>query len=146
MTEPPSWDDLFAPKPWTTERVESLLQSKSIRLCPEWYPSGNWEKLVRGVQISLTGIVASTRRRDQIREIVARQMAALRLQIPSGGNANRAFLEVAMKIDPNLAVAEYSRRERSKLFSAIRKGNAKGVAEGKLNLLKVRNWETGIDE
>lgn len=115
----------------TIKGVHGLVTSNSIRLNPDNYKFSDFLGLlvnVYGRKSELQGAGYSDI--DRQRKVVAEEMACLSLTIPEskggkigrGGKPNRAFLDIAHKVNPFIACKEIERREKVMMWKAIESG------------------------
>lgn len=79
---------------------------------------------------------------DRQRKIVAEEMFKIGMQIPckwKGNKPNRAFLEIAYKVNPSLCSAELLRREKVMMWKAIETGKELEKEKTRKKLRKYKN-------
>ncbi len=115
----------------TFKDVYNLVTSNSIRLDINNYSFANFldllEALLKRKNELQGGRYIDT---DRQRKIVAEEMFKMGMVIPckwKGIKPNRAFLDIAYKINPSLVCLELKRREHVKLYKGIDSKNKKEV-------------------
>lgn len=131
----------------TIKDVHDLVMSNSIRLNPDNYKFADFLGLlvnVHGRKNEIQGARYSDT--DKQRKVVAEEMACLGMVIPeSGGKGgrsgkpNRAFLDIAHKVNPFIACKELERRCRVLLWKAIESGKKEDIERARKTLQKIRN-------
>ncbi len=131
--------------PQTIKDVHNLVTSDSIRLNPENYRFPDFLGLLVNVH----------NRKDEIqgaryidtekqRKVVAEEMACLGLTIKESKGyhvtknkkPNRAFLDIAHKVNPSLCRSELERRERVMMWKAIESGKKEEIEKAREKLKK----------
>lgn len=121
----------------TIKDVHNLVTSDSIRLSPDDYKFSDFLGLLVNVhsrKVEIQG--ARYIDLDKQRKVVAEEMACLGMAIPEsrGGKIgrskkpNRAFLDIANRVNPSLCRGELERREKVMMWKAIESGE-KGEIE-----------------
>ena len=131
----------------TVKDVYDLIVSDPIRLSPKNYDFADFSSLV----------IAVHNRRDEIqgaryidtdrqRKVVAEEMACLGIAISEsrGGRGkvgrsekpNRAFLDIAHRVNPSLACKELERREKVMMWKAIESGKKEEIEKVREKLKK----------
>ena len=129
----------------TVKDVSDLITSNSIRLNPDNYKFSDFLGLLVDVydrKNELQGARYSDT--DRQRKIVAEEMACLGMTIPEsrggksgkGGKPNRAFLDVAHRVNPFIACKEIERRERVMMWKAIESGKKENIEKARERLRK----------
>lgn len=129
----------------TIKDTYDLIMSNSIRLDPENYSFSDFLGLVISVhnrRHELKGMRYSDINRQ--RKIVAEEMACLGMTVPDNrggkggksGRPNRAFLDVAHKINPFIACKEIERREKVMMWKAIESGKKEEIENARKRLRK----------
>ncbi len=123
----------------TIKDIYILITSDSIRLNMEDYKVGDFISLLMGLK-GRKGELQGGRYGDvdRQRKIVAEEMVKVRIVIPTKFKKvkpNRRFLDIAYKVNPSLVCGEIERREKTKLFIAIKKENIKEVKKS-VDLMK----------
>lgn len=129
----------------TVKDVSDLITSNSIRLNPDNYKFSDFLGLLVNVydrKSELQGARYSDT--DRQRKIVAEEMACLGMTIPTSregkggksGKPNRAFLDVAHKINPFIACKELERREKVMMWKAIESGKKENIEKARERLRK----------
>jgi len=115
----------------TIKDVHNLVTSDSIRLNPDNYKFSDFLGLLVNVHSRKDEIQgARYTDLDKQRKVVAEEMACLGITIPEskGGKVgrskkpNRAFLDIANKVNPSLCRGELERREKVMMWKAIESG------------------------
>jgi hypothetical protein len=129
----------------TIKDVNDLVISHSIRLNPDNYRFADFLGLLVNVH-SRKGEIQGARYidTDRQRKIIAEEMICLGMTIPEnregkgrkGGKPNRAFLDVAHKINPFIACKELERREKVNLWKAIESGKKEDIEMARERLRK----------
>ena len=139
----------------TIKDVKNLIASDSIRLNPDNYKFSDFLALLVGVHNRKNEIQgARYSDTDKQRKVVAEEMACLGMTIPEskGGKLgrsvrpNRAFLDIAHKINPYLACKELARREKVMMWKAIESGKKEDIERVREKLKKYSQKEIGIEE
>lgn len=109
----------------TIKDTFNYITSHAVRLSPEVYGFST----ILNLTISVNERINKTSRRDDytIRKIIAEEMVCNEISvIPASGKKaqkykkpNRAFLDIALKVNPSICKGEISRREKVKLWKAI---------------------------
>ncbi len=128
----------------TIEDAHNLVTSESIRLSPDNYKFSDFLGLLVNVH----------KRKDEIqgaryididkqRKVVAEEMACLgmtvhesRSKVGRSRKPNRAFLDIAHKVNPSICKTELERREKVMLWKAIESGDIKEIEKAKERLKK----------
>jgi hypothetical protein len=129
----------------TIKDVNNLVTSDSIRLNPDNYKFSDFLGLlvsVHGRKDEIQG--ARYVDLDKQRRVVAEEMACLGISIPEskGGKIgrskkpNRAFLDIANKINPALCRGELERREKVMMWKAIESGRIEEIEKARERLKK----------
>ncbi len=124
----------------TIKDVKDLVTSHSIRLNPDNYRFADFLGLLVNVHSRKSEIQGARYiDNDRQRKIVAEEMACLGLTIPEsrggrGRKPNRAFLDVAHKINPFLACKELERREKVNMWKAIESGKKEEIEKARKRL------------
>ncbi len=115
----------------TIKDVHNLVTSDSIRLNPDNYAFSDFLGLLVNVH-DRKGEIQGARYIDidKQRKVVAEEMVCLGMTIPEskGGKIgrskkpNRAFLDVANKVNPSICRGELERREKVMMWKAIESG------------------------
>lgn len=74
-----------------------------------------------------------------VRKIIAEEMVCKKMTVPvtyKGIKPNRAFLDVAFKVNPDLCKHEIERREKVKLWKAIESGKKEEIEKAKKEVSK----------
>jgi hypothetical protein len=131
----------------TIKDVNDLVTSHSIRLNPDNYKFADFLGLLVNVH-SRKGEIQGARYidTDRQRKVVAEEMACLGMTIPEsrGGRGgirksekpNRAFLDIAHKINPFIACKEIERREKVMMWKAIEGGKKEEIEKARERLRK----------
>lgn len=131
----------------TIKDVKDLVISHSIRLNPDNYRFVDFLGLLVNVH-SRKGEIQGARYSDtdKQRKVVAEEMACLGMTISEsrGGRRgigksekpNRAFLDVAHKINPFIACKELERREKVNMWKAIESGKKEEIEYARERLRK----------
>lgn len=118
--------------PWkvqTVKDVYDLIKGDTIRLNPDQIGLSEFLDLTTTVHKRIDELQGGTYADvDRRRKIVAEEMACLGISIPVkkprvGKKPNRRFLDIAHTIEPDIACRELQRREQTKLWKAIEKGD-----------------------
>jgi hypothetical protein len=126
----------------TIKDVNDLVTSHSIRLNPDNYRFADFLGLLVNVH-SRKGEVQGARYidTDRQRKVVAEEMVCLSMTIPEskggvrkGGKPNRAFLDIAHKINPFIACKELERREKVNMWKAIESGKKEEIERARERL------------
>ena len=129
----------------TVKDVNDLVTSNSIRLSPDNYRFSDFLGLLVNVHSRKNEIQGARYiDTDRQRKIVAEEMACLGMAIPEsrggkGGKAgkpNRAFLDIAHKINPFIACKELERREKVMMWKAIESGKKEEIEKTRERLRK----------
>ena len=129
----------------TIKDVNDLVTSNSIRLNPDNYRFSDFLGLLVNVHSRKSEIQGARYiDTDRQRKIVAEEMACLSMTIPEsrggkGGRSekpNRAFLDVAHKINPFIACKELERREKVMMWKAIDSGKKEEIEKARERLRK----------
>lgn len=129
----------------TIKDVRNLITSNSIRLNPDNYKFSDFLGLLVNVysrKSELQGAGYSDI--DRQRKVVAEEMACLSLIIPESkggrggksGKPNRAFLDIAHKVNPFIACKEIERREKVMMWKAIESGKREDIDRARERLRK----------
>lgn len=129
----------------TIRDVHNLVTSDSIRLNPDNYKFSDFLGLLVGVH-NRKGEIQGGRYSDldKQRKVVAEEMVCLGIAIPEskGGKVgrskkpNRAFLDIANKINPSLCRGELERREKVMIWKAIEGGRIEDIEKARERLKK----------
>lgn len=130
----------------TIKDVNDLVVSNSIRLNPDNYKFADFLGLLVNVH-SRKGEIQGARYidTDRQRKVVAEEMVCLGMTIPESrggkglgksGKPNRAFLDVAHKINPFIACKEIERREKVMMWKAIEGGKKEEIERARERLRK----------
>ena len=131
----------------TIKDVNDLVISNSIRLNPDNYKFADFLGLLVNIH-SRKGEIQGARYidNDRQRKIVAEEMVCLGMTIPESrggkgglgksGKPNRAFLDVAHKINPFIACKEIERREKVNMWKAIEGGKKEEIERARERLRK----------
>ena len=134
----------------TIKDVKSLLVSDSIRLNPDSYRFSDFLALMVGVHNRKSEIQGARYiDTDRQRKVVAEEMACLGMTVPvrKGGKIrgpNRAFLDIAHKVNPSLACKELERREKVMMWKAIESGKKEEIEKVREKLKKYSQKEIGV--
>jgi len=129
----------------TIKDVHNLVTSDSIRLNPDNYRFSDFLGLLVNVHNRKDEIQGARYiDTDRQRKVVAEEMACLGMTISEskGGKIgrskkpNRAFLDIAHKVNPSLCRTELERRERVMMWKAIESGNRKEIENMRERLRK----------
>ncbi len=129
----------------TIKDVHNLVTSDSIRLNPDNYRFPDFLGLlvnVRDRKDEIQGARYSDL--DKQRKVVAEEMACLGMTVgeSKGGKIgrskkpNRAFLDIAHKVNPSICSAELARRERVMMWKAIESGKKEEIEKIRERLKK----------
>lgn len=120
----------------TIKDVHNLVTSDSIRLNPDNYKFSDFLGLLVSVHNRKDEIQGARYiDLDKQRKVVAEEMACLGMAIPEskGGKIgrskkpNRAFLDIANKVNPSLCRYELERREKVMMWKAIESGKKEEI-------------------
>lgn len=116
---------LSGKKEETIKDTFNYITSHAVRLSPNIYGFST----ILNLTISVNERINKTSKRDDytIRRIIAEEMVCNEISvIPASGKKaqkykkpNRAFLDIALKVNPSICKGEISRREKVKLWKAI---------------------------
>lgn len=111
----------------------------SVRLNPDIYRFSDFLGLLSNV----TDRLKQTRRfnEDVLRRIVAEEMLCSKMSVPlsyKGIKPNRAFLDIAYKVHPDICKHELERREKVMLWKAIESGSREKIEEAKKKVFEYR--------
>lgn len=129
----------------TIKDVNNLVISHSIRLNPDNYRFADFLGLLVNVHSRKSEIQGARYiDTDRQRKVVAEEMACLGMTIHEsrggkGGKSekpNRAFLDVAHKINPFIACKEIERREKVMMWKAIESGKKEEIERARERLRK----------
>ncbi len=128
----------------TIKDINDLVVSNSIRLNPNNYKFADFLGLLVNVNDRKKEIQgAKYSDIDRHRKIIAEEMVCLEMTIPEsrGGKGksvkpNRAFLDIAHKINPFLACKELERREKVMMWKAIESGKKEDIERARERLRK----------
>jgi len=129
----------------TIKDVHNLVTSDSIRLNPDNYKFSEFLGLLVNVHNRKDEIQGARYiDTDRQRKVVAEEMVCLGMTISEskGGKIgrskkpNRAFLDIAHKINPSLCRSELERRERVKMWHAIESGKKEEIEKVRESLRK----------
>lgn len=129
----------------TIKDVHNLVTSDSIRLNPDNYRFPDFLGLlvnVRNRKDEIQGARYSDL--DKQRKVVAEEMACLGMTVSEskGGKVgrskkpNRAFLDIAHRVNPSICRGELERRERVMMWKAIESGNKEEIEKVRERLKK----------
>lgn len=129
----------------TIKDVSDLIISNSIRLNPDNYKFSDFLGLLVNVydrKSELQGARYSDI--DRQRKIVAEEMVCIGMTIPEsregkigkGMKPNRAFLDIAHKINPFIACKEIERREKVMMWKAIESGKKENIEKARERIRK----------
>ncbi len=124
----------------TIKRTYDIVTGNSIRLNEKSY---NFSDFL-GMLSSVTERLEAIKSEDDytVRKIVAEEMVCRKMVVPQtykGKKPNRAFLDVAYKVNPDLCKAEIGRREKVKLWKAIESGKKEDIEKAKSEVSKYRD-------
>lgn len=133
----------------TVKDVDSLLKKNYIRLNPKNFDFANYLNLITKLhdrKDELMGGKAHDIERQ--RRIVAEEMVCAGMTIPKkkrgmGRAPNRAFLNIALKVDPSLCKTEIQRREQVKLWKAIGSCDIEGIEACKKKIREIQKFGKG---
>ena len=120
----------------TIKDVKNMVVSDSIRLNPDNYKFSDFLALLVGVYNRKNEIQGARYSDiDKQRTVVSEEMVCLGMIIPEskGGKwgksrrPNRAFLDIAHKVNPSLSCKELERREKVKLWKVIESGKKEEI-------------------
>lgn len=129
----------------TIKDVNDLVISNSIRLSPDNYKFADFLGLLVNVHSRKSEIQGARYvDTDRQRKVVAEEMACLGMTIHESrggkggksGKPNRAFLDVAHKINPFIACKEIERREKVMMWKAIESGKKEEIERARERLRK----------
>ena len=123
----------------TIKQTYDIITGHSIRLNPEAYKFSDFLNLLPGVTDKLKSLKRAND--DTVRKLVAEEMVCKQMPIPTtyrGIKPNRAFLDIAYKIHPDLCKYELERREKVMLWKAIESGNREKIEEAKKKVSEYR--------
>ena len=129
----------------TIKDVNELVTSHSIRLNPDNYRFADFLGLLVNVHSRKSEIQGARYiDTDKQRKIVAEEMACLGMTIHEsrggrggiGEKPNRAFLDIAHKINPFIACKEIERREKVMMWKAIEGGKKEEIERARERLRK----------
>jgi len=128
----------------TIKDVNDLVISHSIRLNPDNYRFADFLGLLVNVYSRKNEIQGARYiDTDRQRKVVAEEMVCLGIAIPEskGGirkseKPNRAFLDIAHKVNPFLACKEIGRREKVMMWKAIENGKKEEIEKARERLRK----------
>jgi hypothetical protein len=127
----------------TVKDVHDLVTSNSIRLKPDNYKFADFLGLLVNVHDRKGEIQgAGYSDTDKQRKVVAEEMVCLGIAIPESkgggigksGKPNRAFLDIAHKVNPFLACKELERREKVNMWKAIESGKKEEIERARMRL------------
>jgi len=126
----------------TYRDIYNLVTSNSIRLVINDYNFANFldllESLLKRKNELYGGKYTDI---DRQRRIVAEEMCKLGMTIPSKWKdikPNRAFLDIAYKVNPSLVNSELKRREQVKLYKGIENKRSKEIKSAVDKLKKIK--------
>jgi hypothetical protein len=129
----------------TIKDVHDLVTSNSIRLNPDSYKFADFLGLLVNIY-DRKGDIQGARYSDTYkqRKVVAEEMVCLGITIPESkgrrigksGKPNRAFLDIANKVNPFLACKELERREKVNMWKAIESGKKEEIERARERLRK----------
>ncbi len=134
----------------TIKDVNDLVTSDWIRLNPDNYKFSDFLGLLVNVHNRKDEIQGARYiDTDRQRRVVAEEMACLGMTIQEskGGKIgrskkpNRAFLDIAHKVNPSLCRTELERRERVKMWHAIESGKKEEIEKERIMLRKYSGRE-----
>lgn len=129
----------------TIKDVNNLVTSDSIRLSPDNYKFSDFLGLLVSVHNRKDEIQGGRYvDLDKQRRVVAEEMTCLGISIPEskGGKVgrskkpNRAFLDIANKVNPALCRGELERREKVMMWKAIESGRIEEIEKARERLKK----------
>ena len=129
----------------TVKDVNDLVTSNSIRLDPDNYKFSDFLGLLVNVHARKNEIQgARYSDTDRQRKVVAEEMVCIGMTIPEGrrskggraGKPNRAFLDIAHKVNPFIACKELGRREKVMMWKAIESGKKEDIEMARERLRK----------
>lgn len=129
----------------TIKDVNDLVVSHPIRLDPDNYRIADFLGLLVNVYSRKNEIQGARYiDTDRQRKVVAEEMACLGMTIPESrggkggksGKPNRAFLDVAHRINPFIACKEIERREKVNMWKAIESGKREEIEKARERLRK----------
>lgn len=128
----------------TIKDVRDLVVSNPIRLDPDNYRFSDFLGLLVNVNNRKDEIQgARYTDTDRQRKVVAEEMVCLGMTIPESrsktgkrGKPNRAFLDIAHKVNPSMACKELERRERVNMWKAIESGKKEEIEKARERLRK----------
>ena len=129
----------------TIKDVNDLVISHSIRLDPESYKFSDFLGLlvnVHGRKNEIQGAMYIDT--DRQRKVVAEEMVCLGMTIPESrtgrrgkvGKPNRAFLDIAHRVNPFIACKELGRRDKVNMWKAIESGKKEDIEMARERLRK----------
>lgn len=132
----------------TIKDIHDLMTSNAIRLNPDNYELSDYLGLLTAVherRNELQG--ARYRDTERQRRVVAEEMICLGMTIRPKKKRyakvpNRAFLDIAYKVNPSICSTELERREKVMMWKAIESGNKEEIEKvrERLQKYKNRNW------
>lgn len=132
----------------TIKDVHNLITSDSIRINPDNYEFSEYMNLLIAVhkrKNELQG--ARYQDTNKQRRVVAEEMICIGMTITPKKQRyakmpNRAFLDIAYKINPSVCGKELERRERVMMWKAIESGDKKEIEKARERLRKYKdiNW------
>lgn len=129
----------------TIKDVHNLVTSDSIRLNPDNYRFSDFLGLLVNVHDRKDEIQGARYiDTDKQRKVVAEEMACLGMtisesrgyKIARSKKPNRAFLDIAHKVNPSICRSELERRERVMMWKAIERGNKEEIETARERLRK----------
>lgn len=129
----------FVKREQTIKDTYDIVVGHSIRLNPENYKFSDFLGMLSHVTEKLK--TAKNTDDNTVRKIVAVEMACNKMVIPQtykGKKPNRAFLDIAYKVNPDLCKLELERREKVKLWKAIESGKKEEIEKAKKEVSKYR--------
>jgi hypothetical protein len=125
----------------TIKDVNNMILSHPIRLNPDNYKFSSYLGLLVNVHNRKNEIQGARYiDTDRQRKVVAEEMACLGMTIPEKGGKgrkpNRAFLDIAHRINPSIACKELERREKVNMWKAIESGKSDEINKARERLKK----------
>jgi len=132
------WNPFVKTEP-TIRNTYDVITGYSIRLNPDFYKFSD----LLGLLSQVTERLKTIKRADDytVRKIVAEELVCNNMIIPKtykGKKPNRAFLDVAYKVNPDLCKLELERREKVKLWKAIESGKKEEIKKASKEVRKYR--------
>ncbi len=128
----------------TIRETYNFITGNSVRLNPDIYPFSLFFKLILDCYIRFSEIrnpllCSNT---DKLRKIVAEEMSNNKMTVSilyRGIKPNRAFLDIAVIINPSICKEELIRREKVKLWKAIESKNKKEIIKIEKLMKEIKN-------